>query len=667
MTTILLWLLAAVGIAQAGFAVRALLVERREGLPRSTLRGAVTVGIAVALIGIAVVSQLQARAPAPVSAAPDPANHAAAERLAKQVHDLEVELEQRRAALAEIDPAAVPATASEPPSWPPLAAIALVLAGFAVLTLGDLSTLLPRRKPAAKPDAAAATGDSARAEEPVGPADLPTLVGHASAGRYLAGLACGHRIHAEHLHKLEVLDLLYLRAWCGVMAVTSPEGERAVGHQERSDKLAAASADLARLLELAPHMAEARWLAAYVRAQGGQWQAALDEMRAARPPLDDVRAFDHDESVCLLMLAETKLAAADNDGATALFDEVTRLGVLTGEIPVAMVTHRILTVREHTRAGKLAEAAEGVARIRQITGLDDAAQHTTTVACDVYDVAIRLRAGEHAEALEAARGFVARWLTTALPDVEDQVADEYLLPAVDKAALPLPADLYRGMFFVEAVARIELASRRAQRLADDDVEAIATALLRALQLQPRQRDALAALAALYLAYRPERTEKALAWLDAAIVMGVRSPRALALLSEARRIELERTHLLATFRSASARFLSDPAVAIAVRRALVEELGRFDEFRPVLLELEASGALDAAPGGELTIAALRDRAGFVGNLAAEVVRRGNPAQIHALSEIHRELTALANNVDTSANRIAALERATMAQVGRIVLR
>jgi hypothetical protein len=332
-----------------------------------------------------------------------------------------------------------------------------------------------------------------------------------------------------------------------------------------------------------------------------------------------------------------------------------------------MVTHRILMVREHIKAGKFAEAADGIARIRDISGLDDKAQRATLVACDVYDVAIHYRSGDMDKALSATRAFMQRWLPAQLPDVEDQAADEFLLPAIDKAALQLPNDLYRGLFFLEAVVRVDLASRKGQPLVPDEVEAIATALLRALQFQPRHRESLAALGALYLAYRKDRTEKALSWLDAALTMGVRSPRARALLADARRAEQERKELLQMFRSASAKFLSDPQVGVQVRKALIEELGRFDEFRPVVLDLQESGALDAAPSGEITVTALRERAAFVGGIASEVVRRAEPAAVQKLADIHRELTSLANNVETSSTRIAALERQVMEQLGRIVLR
>ncbi|HEX7835916.1 MAG TPA: hypothetical protein VF469_00560, partial [Kofleriaceae bacterium] len=393
----------------------------------------------------------------------------------------------------------------------------------------------------------------------------------------------------------------------------------------------------------------------------------LDAMRAGRAGLGAERAFDRDDSVCLLMLAEARLAAADNDGATRLFDEVTRIGVLADQIPVAMVTHRILTVREHLKAGKHGEAADGIARIRQVTGLGDAARRATEIACDVYDIAIRHRSGEHQRALDGAAALLGRWLPDKLPDVDDQVADEYLLPAIDAKQLALPASLYRGLYFLEAVVRVELGARRGQGLGDAEVDAVATALLRALQFQPRHREVLAALAALYLAYRKERTEKAIAWLDAALTMGVRSPRARGLLAEARRIERERKELLAVFRRGAARYLSDPAVAARVREALIEELGRFDEFRPVVLDLQASGALDAPGTGEVTVGALRERAAFVGGIASEVVGRADPAAVRGLAEVHRELTSLVNNVDTSATRIAALERAVLEQLGKIVLR
>jgi hypothetical protein len=675
MSTIIIWILAVVGLVPAIVATRAYLLEKREGLPRSTLRFAATIVMALGLFGVAAYAQFagQPKAPeAPKAIQHDAATKEKIELLKKEVSRLSEELAKRSAELEKLDPTVVPPTIEPPAVWPLMVAFSLVLFAFGALALGDLQTLLPKKRSKANPDEAVAeqVPGQPQAEAKPEAATIANLVAHANAGRYKAGIALAARMSIEQLHKLEQLDFLYLRAFCHLMAVAKPEGDAQLGSQDRADKLAVAQKDCESLLGLAPHMAEAKYLLGLVKARANDWQAALDTLRdtnTADLANAEQLPIKENESACLLALAEQKLAAADNDGATRMFDEVTKIGVLAGQIPVAMVTHRILAVREAIKQNKLTEAADGIARIREVKGLEDEAQKAATAACDVYDVAIQYKAGEMDKTLAATRGFFARWLPAQLPDVEDQVADEFLLPAIDKTKLPLPADLYRALFFLEAVVRVDLASRKGNALSPEDVDALATLLLRALQFQPRHRDALAALGALYLAYKKERTEKALAWLDAAITMGVRSPRARALLAEARRAEQERKELLAMFRSASARFLSDPAVGIAVRKALIEELGRFDEFRPVVLDLQDSGALEAPSAGEITVTALRERAAFVGGIASEVVRRADPAAVGKLSEIHRELTALANNVDTSATRIAALERAVMEQLGRIVLR
>lgn len=676
MSTIIIWVLAVVGLVPAIVATRAYLLEKREGLPRSTLRLGASSLMALALVGVAAYAQLAGTPKAPEAIEPiehDAATKEKIEVLKKEVARLSEELSKRSAELEKLDPTIVPPAPYETPQWPLVVAFSLVLFAFGALALGDLQTLLPKKRKKAEAAVADAAeqvpGQPTQLDKPL-PATMTNLIAHANAGRFKAGLAMAAKMSIERLHKLEQLDFLYLRGYCALMAVVKPEGDVQPTHQDRADKLASARKDLESLLGLAPHMAEAKYLLGIVKARANDWQGALDTLRDANTA--DIANVDQlpiqeNESACLLALAEQKLAAADNEGATRMFDEVTKIGVLAGQIPVAMVTHRILAVREAIKQNKLTEAAEGIARIREVTGLEDEAQKAAGAACDVYDVAIQYKAGELDKTLAASRAFFARWLPAQLPDVEDQVADEFLLPAIDKDTLPLPADLYRALFFLEAVVRVDLASRKGSALSAEDVEVLATLLLRALQFQPRHRDSLAALGALYLAYKKERTEKALAWLEAAITMGVRSPRARALLAEARRVEQERKELLAMFRSASARFLSDPAVGIQVRKALIEELGRFDEFRPVVLDLQDSGALDAPPAQEITVTALRERAAFVGGIASEVVRRADPAAVGKLTEIHRELTALANNVDTSATRIASLERAVMEQLGRIVLR
>lgn len=719
----ILWVLAVLGVLPAVVALQAYWIERREGLPRAKLRAIGSPAIAFALFGlawygdwraslpIAIADVATGPAPAATGPAPDPATTSRIEQLQREIAALareraamDEQIQHRQAELSWLvspgtgssagsgagsgtgssagsavgssagAPEAKPGCSPSPPSasprpslmrstapaapaaWLVYVALGLLGASFAMLLIADVSILRRRRRagPVAPIDVA-------------GPADVAQLAEHARAERWRAALDTATRIPVEKLSRLEVLDFLFLRALCSLMRECSRETEdEPLSRDARLDLLADADEDLARLLELAPLMAEAMWLRGFVKARQRAWQAALELFRRARSDLDGL-PFDHTESVCLLYLGEERMAEADTEGATRLFDEVARLGVLAGNVPMVMVTQRILSVRGHIKADRLSEASDGIDEVRRIEGLDDATRRTVAAACDVYDLAIRHRSGKLSDALDAVVALQARWQPEKLPAIEDQIADEFLHPAIDRGTLAMPTELYRALYFFEAVLRIELAARRGRTLDSDAVDAIATALLRALQFEPRQRDALAALAALYLAYHPERSARALDWLDAAIVLGVRSPRAQALLVETRRAENQRRELLAMFRAASARFLADPALGNQVRSALIEELGRFDEFRPVLLDLQDSGALDAAAPTEVTIGGLHERAAFVAGVAAEVAQHGNGGAADRLRELHRELAALTASVDTSARRIGTLERTIMEQLGHIVLR
>jgi len=704
----LLWLLAMIGVAPAVAALRAYWIERREGLTRSTLRAIVAPSAALLLLALTwgygnAVLQVPAGAPAAGVAAPSqpspstsasdyvpvPAQQpplpeqlagaaAANPRIADltreiveligQRDDLTRQIDEKQAQLRALTQPAdqsPPRTGPPPPSlpelveisprtWPLYLALALLIVGVLALFLGDLSTLLPRSRRA-----------KARSSQPEA-VGLSTLAEHVQAGRWTAALDCAAQIAIEQLPKLELLDFLFLRALASTLATCAPEPSvPALSRDRRAELLRSASDDLTRLREIAPHMAEAMWLHGYVGACEARWQDALDLFRQARPELADL-AFDHHESVCLLHLGADCLTKVDHDGATRLFDEVAKLGVLAHLVPMVIVTQRILPLRADIKMGRFRAASEAIARIRQVEGLDDKDRRAIAAVCDVYELVIRHRSGELAEALDADVALLQRWQPDKLPALEDQIADEFLHPAIDRAVLSMPAELYRALYFLEAVLRVELAARHGRPLDVTTVEAIASALLRALQFEPRQRDALAALAALYLAHRPERTERALTWLDAALVLGVRSRKVQTLYLEVRRAENEHKDLLALFRSASARFLADPALGPQVRGALIEELGRFDEFRPVVLDLRRSGALDVAAPQDVTIRGLHERAAFVAHLVTEITQRtgDNPAK---LLELHRELDALAANVDTSAKRIGTLEHAVMEQLGRIVLR
>ena len=150
-------------------------------------------------------------------------------------------------------------------------------------------------------------------------------------------------------------------------------------------------------------------------------------------------------------------------------------------------------------------------------------------------------------------------------------------------------------------------------MAETDVAAIAEPLLRALQIQPRDRDFLAAMGGALLLAWPELRLKAREWIEAAVTMGVASEIAKLILAHDREVEEERRGVLDLFRSTSAKFLRDPSLSAELRDALVDELGRFQEFEPMLISLQGRPELCPARA-DLNV--LRERAGHLAALTRE---------------------------------------------------
>jgi len=190
-------------------------------------------------------------------------------------------------------------------------------------------------------------------------------------------------------------------------------------------------------------------------------------------------------------------------------------------------------------------------------------------------------------------------------------------------------------------------------------------LLRALQFVPRQRDLLGALGGLYCWFRREDAARARQWLEAALFMGAKGRLIRAILERDRLIEQERGTALDWFRSASARFLRDPALAGEVRHALVEELGRFQEFAPLLIQLQDKPQLEDE---EPTVENLRDRAAYLADLVSHVVVTGPPERYVRLAQLQNEYTACLKSLEQNAQSITAIEKRIFAEMAdTLVLR
>lgn len=711
-----LWSLVGLSAALVAVAARALWIERREGLRRSRSRLYVVSGAFLLALGFAVpgtttalfslptarrwpriespsppapaaaTSPAAATAPAPAAApAPAPARperrvelEAERGRLSARIDEIDAELAQlvapaplpeaAPAPLPEIErvvPALVrrspdpPPPPAAPPWWIAFAAACLLLAGvLALVLLGDTATLwVPARlRRLARRSRGTAEPDAARAA-------LDEVAVAASCELFKEGLSKAGKIDEASLELLDGLDLLYLRSLCAVQVAARAGGDDDMGSEERLELLAGAARDLSRLLERAPDMGEAHYLLAYAQGLLGEWEPAIEGFRLASEKLGrSSLPYDHNESICWLAVAERRLQASDAEGANKAFEEVTRLGQLADRIPLTLLGHRVEQVREHMRARRFAEAREHIALARRTEGLDAARKAQVDMACDVHELLSLFQEGDHKGTRERVNAMLERWGPPGLPEVEPEVADD-IFPAVAPESLSMPAERFRGLYFLLAVATVRDGSRGRRQLTEAEAMELCRLLQRALQFEPRHREVLAALGVLtYWCFATMRP-KALEWIRAAVTMGVRSGIVRRLLERDRQLEAERRDLLDRFMSASARFLEDPTLRPQVRRALIEELGQFQEYQPLLIELEQ--AVEAGQRSP-TLELLRERARYVQGFVSDVAGRKRPEDIPRLSEIQREYRSVIDAIEASAARLEEIERRVMGEVGKVVL-
>jgi hypothetical protein len=105
------------------------------------------------------------------------------------------------------------------------------------------------------------------------------------------------------------------------------------------------------------------------------------------------------------------------------------------------------------------------------------------------------------------------------------------------------------------------------------------------------------------------------------------------------------------------------VATHVRRALIEELGRFQEFQPLLLSLDSDPDLEPR---EPTIRLLRERAGYLDRMVADLSTRKAGDIGPQLHEPRKDYQQLIAGLDASAGRMAEIERKLVQEVGKVII-
>jgi hypothetical protein len=721
-----LMLFAMVGIVQLGFALRAFIVEQREGLPSSfkrvivlSITSTMLIIIAFAAIttdGIFTDSHLN---PTGGEILPDPGKNERTlkiwnkfneikqgiEHLDKAVEQLKTEIEaakskkelsikneipnlsgpvnQFKITLGKIEneldiPKNISINTSNEkvpvkkimkealPKWLlPLAVLLMLIGTACFFLMGDSRNLVNKEwlEPFKRPEKAQIKARKSTLEQ------LNRLAGLIDKDQFEDGLNLADKIDSRKLTRLDRLDFYYLKSFCVVKILMADyledsKGSAPLPSEQREFLLSGGIKELGEVLERAPRMAESQYLMGIVLIIKEEYSKALEMFKLAQKRLSgQEECFKYFKSFCLLKLADDLLSKADREGADKLFEEVVSLEVSKDQIPGVLVQNRLLNVKESYNERKLDDARKGLASIAQIEGLSQGQKKKIGIIRETMEIMFLYTETKINETLKNTGAFLQRCCPPGLPEPDDQTADEFMFRVINEDDLPFPAAIFRAFYFLQALVMLNIKEKRGKSLSKDETEELAFPLLRALQFEPRNRDALACLGALYFWFLPQKKEKALEWLEASDNMGVESDYIHDLLEKYRSIETERKYILERFMTLSSRYLADGSVNAAIKQALAKELGQFHEFRPILIEL---GDLDEIQQKSPTIQSLLNRAHYLFQFSKDISQSEAIAEKKQILSIAPEYSRLVEVIKSASIQLEALEMRIMEEIARQVL-
>jgi tetratricopeptide (TPR) repeat protein len=483
--------------------------------------------------------------------------------------------------------------------------------------------------------------------------------------QYQSGLELVPTIDQNKLKRLDGIDFLYLKSFCAVQILLvdwldQKQEKATLNKGQQEELLTQAIKDLSKALEMAPRMSEAEYVLAWALAIKGEYEEALKRFKQAENRLNLKEVdFKHIRSHCLLNLARNLLTQADHQRANKLFDEVVAIGVHSNKIPGILVENRLLNVKENFSKRNFDEARKGLETIRQVKGLTSEQKKSIEVIEESMEILFLYTEKRNEKTLENIKVFLTKWAPKGLPEADDHTADEYLFPVIDNKELPIPAEIYRAFYFLQAVVMIKLKLGQSSPLTRTQAEELAVPLLKALQFEPRQRDILAALGALYFWLIPQKREKALEWLEAAKNMGVESDYVHRLLEHYQNTEAERRALLDRFMTLSSHYLADASINATLKKELAKELGQFHEFRPILLDLGDVGMMESKSP---TLESLVNRAKYVQEISADLIRSDLNITKDKIISIYEEYQQLINSIQNASAHLEDLEKRIMQEIG-----
>ncbi len=90
----------------------------------------------------------------------------------------------------------------------------------------------------------------------------------------------------------------------------------------------------------------------------------------------------------------------------------------------------------------------------------------------------------------------------------------------------------------------------------------------------------------------------------------------------------------------------------VRRALIEEIGRFQEFEPLLISLESKPEYEPE---EPTLTIIQERGRYLSRLVAQYEQRGDIERRKRLAEIYASYTEAVSAIESKSEQIKRLEQ------------
>ncbi len=679
---ILIWVLWAGSAVQCVLAVNALRVESREGMPVARLRTILVVsGFTVASVLTLAITFLPRQPVDPLAAPVMPelaGDHdlQPATVLRRKLADARIEWQKSEeksrkleAQLQEVQPKDGHFRQTsvnnvlrgvESIDWQTRAVFTLVILTFLFLlgfifliVLGQLQTLLPESWP---------LGSGRAASDAALQRDLDELASLVWEEKYREALEHAKKIPDRKLRAFDQLDFLFLRAYSAVQVAAFPGANDTV--EQRRNLLESSVRDLEIVVSQAPKRSEALYTLGMAYGLSEAHAQALDSFERSRQilPTEKDLPLRHNESVCLLRLAERSLSDGNTAAAEAYFSRVAGLAALTDAVAQSRLRIGMLDLRNAIHGQDLATASTALEKIVGLRDLGEQQKAQVDVICSALRARIALRRDDVQLAFEEASGFLATHLPSDLPPLDDGIANEFFSPVLD-ADLAFPRDVYQGFLLIQAVALSRRQALGRTRPTEENIAKLADPLLRALQFVPRHRDILGALGGLYYWFRREKHTDAREWLEAAASMGVRGRMVRAILDFDRLVETERRQALDWFRSASSRFLRDPTLANDMRRALVEELGRFQEFEPLLISLQERPEIERE---EPTIQALRERAAYLVALLENFLGSSQSQKYSRLSQIHGEYSASLAHLEQTVEVISGLERRVFCELSETLL-